>query len=207
MSTTAAKIRKVKKGGKKVAKAAAPVNAFRPSLEALEEVVKVVVNGETPDINLLQQVDYYLATLQDGADLINVVMYQHSMTKLMQVMQGINTLHEDLLKKENLEKLIKDDKQLAVRLLGTLYKESGATLAFMDNKGSKLFDTDGLKRSQILAQSSKSAEVGKSIGKIPAAKREELRGIITSLLKKHGKNTLPAKGRSNGTDAEVEGAS
>lgn len=172
-----------KKKSKKAEVVKAPTGAnFYKSLDALEKVVKVAVDGEQPDANLLGQLDYYLATLQDGADLVNVVLYQHSVTKLVDIMRGIGNLHELLLDKEKLKKAVEEDKDYAVKLLSALYKEGGATMAFMDSKGSKLFDTDGLKKSPMLATTSDSAEVSKKVSKLPASKREELRGIVSKLL-------------------------
>lgn len=162
---------------------------FYSSLDALEKVVKVAVDGVTPDVNLLSQVDYYLSTLQDGADLVNVVLYQHNVTKLLQIMQGIGTLHELMLDKTKLKAAVEADKDYAVKLLSTLYKEGGATLAFMDSKGSKLFDTDGLKKSPMIAQSGASADMGKKLLKLPSSKRDELRGIVSKLLRSNTNGT------------------
>lgn len=160
---------------------------FYPSIEALEKVVSVAVEGKTPDAKLLKQMDYYLATLQNGADLVNVVLYQHNMAKLLQIMQGIGELHTLLLDKEKLKEAVEKDKDYAVKLLATLYKEGQATLSFMDAKGSTLFDTDGLKKS-LLNQTEESAEMGKKLMKLPSSKREELRSIVHKLLKTNGTN-------------------
>jgi hypothetical protein len=208
MSTVKSTAKKRSKRAPKSSKTtkAAPVG-FYNSLDALEKVVGVAVNGDQPSVPLLRQVDYYLANLQDGADLVNVMLYQHSVTKLLEIMKGIGCLHENLLSEETLTKAVKEDKNFAVKLLTALYREGGATLAFMESK-SKLFDTDGLKKSAMLATTTDSAEASKTISKLPSAKREELRGIISNLIKNNENDTRligpPTEDGSTPPTGEVE---
>ena len=155
--------------------------AFLSSLDALKEVVAVVVEGKTPSTQLLDQIRFYIENLQTSADMVNLVLFQHGMQKHREIMEGIGVLHKELLDPVKLKKRVEDDWEFGLNMLKVLYKEAGMSTELMESKSTILFDAEGLKKSSILAEGGGQLEAHRA-SKLSSASREKLRNTISKLL-------------------------
>lgn len=155
---------------------------FDDSLTALKKVIDVAVNGERADSTTLTQLDFYLATLQDGADLVNVALYQQTVSNLLQLITSLDTIQGVLLDPNKLAKAVEEDRDYGLNLLKALYKEVNVSKAFLDSKSARLFNVDSMKKSPLMAPSTDSVEASKQVMKLPSSRREALRNLLTKLL-------------------------
>lgn len=159
-----------------------PVKAgFVSSLDALKEMVGVVVEGKSASVGLLDQVRFYIENLQTSADMVNLVLFQHGIQKHREILEGISIIHKELLDPDKLKKKVEGDWEYGKDLLKILYKEASMATAHMEAKSSLLFEAEGLKKSALLAEGGDSAGMHDA-SKLSVSNREKLRNIITKLL-------------------------
>jgi hypothetical protein len=159
------------------------VVAPRPTrLDAFKQVIEFVVDGKAPSKQLLETVQSYLGSMQEGVDLITLVMSHYNFSRLGGLFGAIEEVQKELFEPKRLKDDLKD-KNYGIKLLQLLYRESNVSIAYMEAKGGRMVEGDPAAVMQSVNPSiGASPDAMQKISATNPQQRDKLRGLLTKLL-------------------------
>lgn len=150
------------------------------TLGVMKDLVSVLVNNTTPSPSLADALRNYFNNLQQTTDLMGLAVFEHNISKLLRVSEGIEVLHKEVLDPKKIRKNIAADPSYGLELMKILYKESSVATLILEGK-TKLFDTDKLKSAPHL-QPPQDDLATEKISNLSPRRRTKITNIIESLL-------------------------
>lgn len=150
------------------------------TLGVMRDLVHCLVKNNVPDPTLVTSLTNYFNNLQQTTDLMGLAVFEHNISKLLRVSEGIEVLHKEILDPKKIRNNIKADASYGLELMKILYKESAVATLILEGK-TKLFDTDKLAKAPHLQPPSDNLPTDK-ISKLSPRRRERIINIIEALV-------------------------
>lgn len=159
-----------------------PKGALSPKSESvtlavLRNLVQSLATGDAMDMDTAERLCAYFKRLDVSRNLVGLSVFQHNISKLLRINEGVEVLHELILNSANIKRNVRKDPRYGLELMKILYREANISNLLLGDGKTRLFERDGVGKALKPPVENDDAE-----STISPKSRARITRVITQLL-------------------------